>query len=476
MGDLILKDGYSRVEGALMRGSNTITELYPALSRILAKYESVNDSNFAQLQPLDKNTAALLHRANGDLTRTINNIKNEWETIKYPDGAFFIEDSRKSSHCELCGQQGLRYIYRIRNKGTKIILKVGSNCIGTYDISLDNLTGDELKQKLKDIKSTEHMSKRNHEMNQKTDRGRERFDAANSKWKALPYLPPYWLTQEIQKCQERLQDKLKRFRTSKEDMSDEEAEIFKKTVMELEKAIEKAEIIAKTTKESWPVSQKVYQWALVDDKKLENRNRNPLATALEKAGRIDSTTVQRIMEEDHIRKCIEQLQKSSLCVQFKIEDRLSDTLKVKIHVIAERKTYPFSISYKSLISEAAQLGFPDKDYSGLQIKMGELLHKWRIPFDLNGSDIQDAWSLVNEMCGLAGVKIEDRNDDDTKTFLRVGNNQGTIIDTSLLIIPVSNFLFNPNKKTCTDVLRSSISKQELSPFEIARINWNEFYK
>jgi len=476
MGDLILKDGYSRVEGALMRGSNTITELYPALSRILEKYESVNDSNFAQLQPLDKNTAALLHRANGDLTRTINNIKNEWETIKYPDGAFFIEDSRKSSHCELCGQQGLRYIYRIRNKGTKIIMKVGSNCIGTYDISLDNLTGDELKQKLKDIKSTEHMSKRNHEMNQKTDRGRERFDAANSKWKALAYLPPYELTLEIQKYRERLQDKLKRFRASKEDMSDEEAEIFKTSIVNLEMALEKAETFAKTTKEKWLVSQKVYQWAQMDDIKLENKNRNPLATALENAGRIDSTTVQRVMEEDHVHNCIAQLQKSSLCKQFKIEDRLSDSMKVKINVLRDHKSYPFSVKYQSLIAEAAKLGFPEKTNQNEQIKIGEILLRGKIPFDLNGSDIQDAWSLVYEMCALAGIKIEDRNDDDTITFIRVGNNQGTTIDTSLLVSPVSTFLFYPNKNACIDVLHSAVSKQKLESFDIARINWNAIHR
>lgn len=474
MGDLILKDGYSRVEGALMRGSNTIKELYPDLYRILEKYESANDSNFTQLQPLNKNTASLLHRENGDLSRTINNIKNEWETIKYQDGAFFIEDSRKSGHCELCGQQGLRYIYRIRNKGTKIILKVGSNCIGTYDISLDNMTGDELKQKLKDIKSTEHMSKRNHDMNQKTDRGRERFDAANNKWKALPYLPPNELTQEIRKYQERLQDKLKRFRASKEDMSNEDAEIFKTSIIELEKVIEKAEIVAKTTKEKWPVSQKIYQWAQIDDKKLENKNRNPLATVLERAGRIDSTTVQRIMEEDHVSNCIAQLQKSSLCEQFEIEDRLSDGMKVRIHVRRDRKAYPFSISYRSLISEAAKLGFPDNDYKGEQIKIGDLLFKWKIPFDLNGSGIQDAWSLVNEMCTSVGIKIENRSDDDTTTFLRVWNNQGTTIDTSLLVSPVSSFLFHQNTKACIDVLRSIVSKQALIPFDIARINWNEF--
>ena len=170
MGDPKIKDGYSRVEGALMRDSNTIKELYPDLYQIIKMYESVNDKNYALLLPLDKNTASLLHRTNGDLSKTINNIKNEWKMIKYPDGANFKEDSRKSEHCELCGQKGLLYIYQIRNKSTGIILKVGSNCIGTYGISIGNMTAEESKIELRAIKSTEHMSQRMQEMNLKTER------------------------------------------------------------------------------------------------------------------------------------------------------------------------------------------------------------------------------------------------------------------------------------------------------------------
>ena len=47
MGEPILKDGYSRVEGAQMRGSKTIKDLYPELYRIIKKYESVSENNYS---------------------------------------------------------------------------------------------------------------------------------------------------------------------------------------------------------------------------------------------------------------------------------------------------------------------------------------------------------------------------------------------------------------------------------------------
>lgn len=66
------------------------------------------------------------------------------------------EDHEEASeHCELCGQDGLRYHFEIANRFTQHILQVGSHCILQFDVAVyegtQRLTASEAKRHLEKL-------------------------------------------------------------------------------------------------------------------------------------------------------------------------------------------------------------------------------------------------------------------------------------------------------------------------------------
>jgi hypothetical protein len=60
-----------------------------------------------------------------------------------------------NEHCELCGQEGLRYHFEIANQFTKHILEVGSHCILQFEVAvydgLRRLSAAEAKKRLEKL-------------------------------------------------------------------------------------------------------------------------------------------------------------------------------------------------------------------------------------------------------------------------------------------------------------------------------------
>lgn len=477
MSEKIPNIGYKHQERVLMLHGYTVRKDYPDLYNIVEKYEMVNDHIYASIGQLDPYTETLLQRENGILTNIIDILQNEWDTISV-DGSDCEDDPLKTHICQLCGQKGLRYIFKIKNTLTHFELEVGSECIKNYEIRVFGLTGKAKEEALNARKSRAHMSKQMLDMDVKTDGGLVRLKLAGIIWNNIIFLPPKELTKEILEYQKRLNDLKQRVQRSKATISSADADAFKKHLKRLVYALDLAKKTISAPSSQWRVSQAIYKWSKVEDRKPENKNehRSSLTVALEEAAEINSTNVHRILEDGHVTKCIALLQTSSLCNHFRIEDGKNDSGAIRIHFLIDKKTYAYWIQYSRLIFEAAKLGFPDRVSPVDQIPIREVLLSLKKPFDINNPELQDAWSLVNEICREVGITIENINDDGDRLLIRTQNNRGTIVESSKLINPVSMFALNSNRKLCIESIKSTMANTDYDSIKNVRSEWRRTYE
>lgn len=470
------KYGYTRGEGLLMLYGKHVQADYPKLYDILKQHPKIEKKDREAIDCLDKEVDFLLQRSNGHLTEIIEIVQEEWRASLYADNSPYHEDATKTTSCELCGHKGLLKVFQITNAHTNKTLKVGCECINYYNVEFFGHRGVDREVAIKIAQSRKLQNKNLIVLDQKTNSGIINAGVAENSWKTLPFLPPDpTITKKIIRCINDLRNLIRQVKNSPQPPQQKEIELFTLTLNGLKEMIDSSIIEIKKSSSKWLVSRDVYEWATKNDAQIDTRKHQPIAPILENRGKIDPTNVHLIFEENHVKKCMQLLQKSSLCRQFILEDKRRNDKKVRINVIVKNEKYPFWIPYGRLISEAASLGFPGVNSTSAEIQVRSILLELEELVDVIGINSHEAEKYTRRKCRDAGFKIEAIDEETRQVLIRSRNNMGGTVDLKLILKPVSKDLLGGDVD-CAGAIKLSLYPYLLSSFIDAQKDWSELHK